>query len=69
MSTMLAARVSTMALPTVRWALSLSRRPRLMLTWEQAPSPIMVAMARASTVRGKTILVAPLPSAPTPQPM
>ena len=68
-STSPAATASTTALPTARLALWWSPQPMRMLTKEQAASPIMVATARASTVRGKTMLVALLPAAPTPQPM
>ncbi len=46
---------------TARRAAAGSFFPRLMLTNAQQPSPIMTAMASATTVRGKTTVVAALP--------
>ena len=53
--------VSTTALPTLRWASSFRLAPRLMLTKAQQPSPIITAIASATTVRGKTTVLAALP--------
>ena len=60
-NTMLLTRHSTAALPTLRFALGTSFCPRLMLTKAQQPSPIITAMASATTVRGKTTVLAALP--------
>lgn len=60
-STRLAATVSTTALPTLRQARCRSLRPRAMLTKAQQPSPTITAMARATTVRGNTTVLAALP--------
>ena len=49
---MLAATHSTMALPTLLCASSFRFAPRLMETNAQQPSPIMTAMASATTVSG-----------------
>ena len=45
----------------LRWAFSRFLDPRLMLTKAQQPSPIITAMASATTVRGKTTVLAALP--------
>ena len=60
-NTMLLTRHSTTALPTLRFALGTSFCPRLMLTKAQQPSPIITAMASATTVRGNTTVLAALP--------
>ena len=52
---------NTTALPTLRLAFSSSFLPRAILTKAQQPSPIMTAMASATTVRGKTTVLAALP--------
>ena len=49
------------ALPTLRLALETSFWPRLMLTKAQQPSPIITAMASATTVSGNTTVLAALP--------
>ena len=54
----------TMALPTLRVASWGSRLPRHRLTKAQQPSPIITAMARATTVSGKTTPLAALPKDP-----
>ena len=51
-------------LPTLRRARSRSLRPRAMLTKAQQPSPTITAMARATTVRGNTTVLAALPQDP-----
>ena len=64
MSTMpyrLAATHSVTALPMLRWAFSLFREPRQMLTKAQQPSPIITASASATTVSGNTTVLAALP--------
>ena len=60
-NTMLLTRHITTALPTLRFALGTSFCPRLMLTKAQQPSPIITAIARATTVRGNTTVLAALP--------
>ena len=47
--------------PMLRWASSCAPEPRLMLTKAQQPSPIMTASASATTVSGKTTVLAALP--------
>ena len=54
-------RINTTALPTLRFALAVSFLPSAILTKAQQPSPIMTAMARATTVSGKTTVLAALP--------
>ena len=51
-STRLLTMLSTTALPMLRWARSFWRRPSAMLTNAQQPSPIITAMASATTVSG-----------------
>ena len=53
--------LNTTALPTLRLALSTSFLPSAMLTKAQQPSPIMTAMASATTVSGNTTVLAALP--------
>ena len=57
----LPASVMTTELPTLFFAVSGCRLPRLMLTYAQQPSPIITAMASATTVSGKTTVFAALP--------
>ncbi len=52
---------SSTALPMLLWASSRFPAPRLMLTKAQQPSPIITASARATTVSGKTTVLAALP--------
>ena len=59
--TRLPAILNTTALPTLRLALSTSFLPSAMLTKAQQPSPIMTAMASATTVSGNTTVLAALP--------
>ncbi len=47
--------------PMLRWASSCAPEPKLMLTKAQQPSPIMTASASATTVSGKTTVLAALP--------
>ena len=60
-STALDATQAITALPMLRWALSRWLAPRLMDTKAQAPSPIITAMASATTVSGNTTVLAALP--------
>ena len=53
--------LNTTALPTLRFALSTSFLPSAMLTKAQHPSPTITAMAKATTVRGNTTVLAALP--------
>ena len=53
--------LSTTALPTLLLARFSSLAPRHRLTKAQQPSPIITAMARATTVRGNTTVLAALP--------
>ena len=53
--------IKTTALPTLRFARAVSFRPSAMLTKAQQPSPIITAMASATTVSGKTTVLAALP--------
>ena len=62
--TRLPAILNTTALPTLRLALSTSFLPSAMLTKAQQPSPIMTAMASATTVSGNTTVLAALPYEP-----
>ena len=55
---------SSVALPTLLWASSLRPAPRLMETNAQQPSPIITASASATTVSGKTTVLAALPHEP-----
>ena len=57
----LPATVSTTALPTLRFALSDSFLPSAILTKAQQPSPTITAIARATTVNGKTTVLAAFP--------
>ena len=57
----LTARLSTTALPMLLCASSLRPAPRLMETNAQQPSPIITASASATTVSGKTTVLAALP--------
>lgn len=50
--------------PMLRWASSCAPEPRLMLMKAQQPSPIMTASASATTVSGKTTVLAALPQEP-----
>lgn len=50
--------------PMLRWASSCAPEPRLMLKKAQQPSPIMTASASATTVSGKTTVLAALPQEP-----
>ena len=59
--TMPASTDSSMAFPILRSASSGLPRPRLRLTKAQQPSPIITAMASATTVSGKTTVFAALP--------
>ena len=59
--TRLLATLNTTALPTLRFALPTSLLPSAMLTKAQQPSPIMTAMASATTVSGNTTVLAALP--------
>ena len=59
--TRLPATVNTTALPTLRLASFISFLPSAMLTKAQQPSPTMTAMASATTVSGKTTVLAALP--------
>jgi len=52
---------STTALPTLFLASPTSPLPSEMLTNAQQPSPIITAMASATTVSGKTTVLAALP--------
>ena len=54
----------TTALPTLRFARSASPRPSAMLTNAQQPSPIITAIASATTVSGNTTVFAALPYDP-----
>lgn len=47
--------------PMLLWASSCAPEPRLMLAKAQQPSPIMTASASATTVSGKTTVLAALP--------
>ena len=53
--------VSIMQFPMLRAALSGSFFPNHRLTKVQQPSPIITAIANATTVRGKTTVFAALP--------
>ena len=60
-SSTLHATASTAALPTLFFASPTSPLPSEMLTKAQQPSPIITAMASATTVSGKTTVFAALP--------
>lgn len=60
-SVRLASTQSTTALPTLLCARSVSPAPSEMLTNAHAPSPIITAMASATTVSGNTTVFAALP--------
>ena len=53
-----------MALPTLVLAAARSPCPRLKLTKAQQPSPIITAIASATTVSGNTTVLAALPYEP-----